>query len=97
MENTTVDGEFTRREKLLHSEFLSINIISTGSFLDFLLLLCFWFTDVGWQPGSAVDAKRDQLDSRPEHTPAQQESQGKSCGGRVCVRMCMLVYVFICF
>lgn len=32
LENTTADGEFTRREKLLHSEFLGINIIFTGSF-----------------------------------------------------------------
>lgn len=43
LENITADAEFTTREKLLHSEFLGINIIFIGSFFGLFFFCLFVF------------------------------------------------------
>lgn len=96
LENITADTEFTTREKLLHSEFLGINIIFIGSFFGlFFWPLCFWFIDVVWQPCRVAGAKRDQLDIRPEQTPQKRNLTGEAVGGKVCV-CARTTVLFIC-
>lgn len=94
LENTTADGEFTRREKLLHSEFLGINIIFTGSFFGLSpasLFLVHWCCLATWPHC------RCQKGSAWYSAWANSRTNGISwekLWGRVCVCVCAwLVYM----